>query len=160
VPWAKPDFGWFSASLTDANVTPNLSYPCPELKTVAAQLAANVRNAKALNCLGEFVRLHELEAVAIDQPLEEDQLGAGPSQFEGTAFSRLDGYITVISDQKAPTVDKAYALYRAISCFALSGNDHCGGHQDVPQQQRKAWFQTLKTRYAATPWAKDLKYYW
>ena len=53
----------------------------------------------------------------------------------------------------------AYALYRAVNCYAPSGNNQCGG-ADVPQEQRRAWFQQLKRDYAGSQWAQKLRYYW
>jgi hypothetical protein len=50
-------------------------------------------------------------------------------------------------------------LYRAVQCYAPSGNNHCGG-KDVPKAQRKAWYQTLKTTFSGSVWAQRLKYYW
>ncbi|MFL9002797.1 hypothetical protein ACJ8NA_29715, partial [Pseudomonas azerbaijanorientalis] len=34
------------------------------------------------------------------------------------------------------------------------------GQQDIPQAERKQWFRTLKSTYADSSWAKELKYYW
>ncbi|MNE82820.1 hypothetical protein D3C80_1795800 [compost metagenome] len=79
--------------------------------------------------------------------------------FEGPLYSRLDGYLKVIGDANAADDDRAYALYRAINCYAPSGYNGCGS-QDIPPSQRKQWFRTLKSKYATTPWAKSLKYYW
>ena len=55
--------------------------------------------------------------------------------------------------------DRAYALFRAINCYAPSGYNSCDG-QDISKDQRKQWFQTLKRSYADTQWAQRLKYYW
>ena len=58
-----------------------------------------------------------------------------------------------------PDRDRAYALYRAVNCYRPAGNNTCGG-KDVDLAQRKAWFNTLKSRYRATAWAKSLEIYW
>ncbi len=71
----------------------------------------------------------------------------------------MDGYLKVIADKQAVEEDRAYALFRAINCFAPSGFNGCGS-QDIAPVQRKQWFRTLKGQYSATPWAKSLKYYW
>jgi hypothetical protein len=68
-------------------------------------------------------------------------------------------YAGVLADRTASADDTAYALYRSIQCYAPSRNNACGG-QDVPEAQRKAWFQRLKRDYAGGRWATSLKYYW
>ncbi len=54
---------------------------------------------------------------------------------------------------------RAYALSRALSCFATSGNNHCGTDA-VPRKERQRWFTLLKTRYAHTDWAKRQRIWW
>ena len=44
----------------------------------------------------------------------------------GKSTSRGDIYANIIADPKAPADGKAYALYRAINCYAPSGNNTCG----------------------------------
>ena len=68
-------------------------------------------------------------------------------------------YASIIADPAAPAADKAYAYYRAIRCYAPSGNNTCGG-EEVDESQRKAWFNTLKRQFPNTKWAKELQYYW
>jgi hypothetical protein len=138
------------------------NYACPTLAVVASRLDRNKKDALGLNCLGEFIRasydFSPLDQAPLGEAAGGDALGAGDSDFQGKIFSRLDGYMTVIGDAKASRDDKAYALYRAINCFAPSGNNDCDG-QDIPRSQRKKWFETLKSRYAKTPWG-GLQYYW
>ena len=81
------------------------------------------------------------------------------SDFKGETFSRLDGYKQVIANAKAPKTDKAYALFRAINCYAPAGYNSCGG-EDVAPAVRKGWFRQLKSGYADTQWGKSLQYYW
>lgn len=138
---------------------------CPALKAVATMLSTKPKDAASLLCLGEFIRssgfdpnYYGVTKYLDDQP-EKDELGGSPSLFPGTRFSRLDGYKTVMADPLAAPGDKAYALYRAVYCFAPSGYNGCDS-EDVPESQRKAWFQKLKTDYPASPWAKKIKYYW
>lgn len=72
---------------------------------------------------------------------------------------RLALYRQVIADKQAPAEERSYALYRAINCYATSGYNHCGD-EDLPKEERKRWFMTLKKQYAKSPWAQQLKYYW
>lgn len=65
----------------------------------------------------------------------------------------------MIANTKAPRDDRAYALYRAINCYAPSGNNRCGG-KEVEPAVRKAWFRQLKGTFADTQWGKSLQYYW
>ena len=132
---------------------------CPSLSGAAGQLIRAPHDPHQLLCLGEFVRLNGLDGFELDQRPPADELGGAPSQFPGTGFSRQEFYKQIIADPKAPADDRAYALYRAVNCYGPSGINGCGG-ADVPIGQRKEWFKTLKSTYASTPWAADLKYFW
>ena len=81
--------------------------------------------------------------------LEGDYAISGPSQV----------WRTVVAHPKTTPEDKAYALSRAVRCYAPAQINSCGG-EDVPQEQRKAWFQQLKKRYPNSKWAKELQGYW
>jgi hypothetical protein len=134
-------------------------YACPPLKTLAQSLARDPARAEDRICLGEFVRASNLDDAFPDRRPPAGELGGAPTQFPGAVYSRLDTYKALIADPKTPEPVRTYALYRAVQCYAPSGANHCGG-QDAAQSQRKAWFQTLKTAYPASAWAKRLKYYW
>jgi TolA-binding protein len=134
-------------------------YVCQDVHRVAALLAANPQQSHALICLGEFVRASGVESNSLDTPPAAAELGGAPSMFTGKIFSRLGAYESVIADAKASAGDHAYALYRAVNCYAPSGNNECGG-LDVPKSERAGWFHMLKTRYADSAWARTLKYYW
>lgn len=135
-------------------------YACPALLTTAASLARDPRDVKARLCLGEFYRLNGFDGFALDEARPgREELGGTPSLFPGKPASRGDIYAAVIADSRAMGEDKAYALYRAINCYASSGNNGCGG-VDVAQSQRRAWFQQLKRDFARSPWSQKLKYYW
>ena len=134
-------------------------YSCPNLHTLASTLAGNPQDAQGLNCLGEFIRRNNLDSFPLDQQPPAPELGSSATQFPGQRYSRLDGYLHVMTAAKAGTNERAYALYRAINCFAPSGYNGCGP-QEIDPAQRKQWFQTLKKQYPKTPWAQSLKYYW
>ncbi|WP_263260790.1 outer membrane assembly lipoprotein YfiO [Pseudomonas sp. RIT-PI-S] len=134
-------------------------YTCPSIVETASTLQARRQDPKGLNCLGEFILRNGLDGMPLDQRPNADQLGASEPAFQGAAYSRLEGYQAVIADGKAERDDKAYALYRAINCYAPSGYNGCGG-KDVASAVRKAWFKQLKTTYGATRWGKALQYYW
>jgi hypothetical protein len=133
-------------------------YTCPSLRDVAATLQQNGDDAKSLNCVGEWERLNDVHYQQDFTP-PKTYLGGQPSPFPGTNYSRLDGYMKVIANDHADSDAKAYALFRAINCFASSGYNGCG-MQDIAKPTRKRWFQTLKSTYADSIWAKSLKYYW
>lgn len=149
------------------------SYVCPSAREIAAALQQNPADAKGLNCLADFVRLHPpaagLEGDAVPPWMRNASaaaatrvpptLGGAPSQFAGKPYERMSSYVTVIADAQASPNDRAYALYRAINCYAPGGSNECGG-KDVPKNVRKRWFDTLKTAYPGTPWARKLRYYW
>ncbi len=140
-------------------------FACPPLKVLAATLSAKPKDAQALLCLGEFVRNSGLDpdyygiTKYLDDQPKLDELGGTPSRFPGKRFSRLDGYKTVMADAEAGPNNRAYALYRAVNCYAPSGYNSCDA-AEVTKAQRKAWFDQLKGQYPASVWAKKLRYYW
>ena len=134
-------------------------YACPSIAQTAATLQADAKNPQGLNCLGEFILRNNLDGMPLEQARAAGSLGSSTSDFKGETFSRLDGYKQVIGDAKAPKNDKAYALFRAINCYAPAGYNSCGG-QDVTPAVRKAWFRQLKSSFADTQWGKSAQYYW
>ena len=134
-------------------------YACPSIAQTAATLQADAKNPQGLNCLGEFILRNNLDGMPLEQARAAGSLGSSASDFKGETFSRLDGYKQVIGDAKAPKNDKAYALFRAINCYAPAGYNSCGG-QDVTPAVRKAWFRQLKSGFADTQWGKSAQYYW
>ncbi|WP_321863546.1 outer membrane assembly lipoprotein YfiO [Pseudomonas paraveronii] len=134
-------------------------YACPSIAQTAATLQNDAKNPHGLNCFGEFILRNSLDSMPLEQARAAGSLGSTPSDFKGATFSRLDGYQQVIGNPKAPKADKAYALFRALNCYAPSGYNSCGG-EDVAPAVRKAWFRQLKTGFADTQWGKSLQYYW
>lgn len=59
----------------------------------------------------------------------------------------------------APPEDKSYALYRAVMCYAPTGENDCD-QQDIDKNTRKAWFLQLKNDYPGSEWASRLRFYW
>jgi hypothetical protein len=133
-------------------------YSCPSMREVAAVLQRDGSDGRSLNCVGELVRLHGVHYGQWGAPPATDLGGAG-SLFPVTNYSRLDGYMKVIANPQAERDARAYALYRAVNCFASSGNNGCGP-QDIPKSARKHWFDTLHKEYPNSVWAKSSKYYW
>jgi hypothetical protein len=134
-------------------------YACPSIAQTAATLQADAKNPQGLNCLGEFILRNNLDGMPLEQARAAGSLGSSASDFKGETFSRLDGYKQVIGDAKAAKNDKAYALFRAVNCYAPAGYNSCGG-QDVTPAVRKAWFRQLKSGFADTQWGKSAQYYW
>ncbi|NVZ71946.1 outer membrane assembly lipoprotein YfiO [Pseudomonas costantinii] len=134
-------------------------YACPTIAQTAATLQNDAKNPQGLNCFGEFILRNGLDGMPLEQARAAGSLGSTASQFPGETFSRLDGYKQVIANAKAPKNDKAYALFRAINCYAPAGYNSCGG-QDVEPAVRKGWFRQLKSGFADTQWGKSLQYYW
>jgi hypothetical protein len=134
------------------------SYPCPALHDTIARLAANPREVKARLCLGDFYRLNGFDAIDLDTGRAEGELGSFAA-YPGVSTYRGRIYADIIREAGVAHEDQAYALYRAIQCYAPSGYSSCGG-AEVPVAQRKAWFQRLKGAFGDTRWAKEAKYYW
>jgi len=134
-------------------------YLCDGLPKLARALAAAPNNSHNLLCLGEFARNNSLDANQLNSSARADELGGVASLFPGQTFARLDAYKRLIADPKTPAPDRAYALYRAVNCYAPAGDNECDG-EGVPKAERARWFHTLKTDYATSEWATALKYYW
>jgi hypothetical protein len=135
------------------------NFPCPALKDTATRLAASPKSANALLCLADFMRVNGFDEIDLDAKRDAKILGGVANQFGGVPFSRLDLYRGVIADPKAAPNDRAYALYRAVYCYAPAGYNDCGGTEASPVQ-RKAWFQQLKRQYPNSSWAKSMDVYW
>lgn len=136
-------------------------YPCPSIKDTVTTLSTTPQSIRARMCLGEFYRTN-----SVNGPYDgygandgDGSLGSSPSLYPGSPVSRLDIYQNVIANRQAPATDRAYALYRAVQCYAPSGSNACGG-KGVAQSQRKAWFLQLKREYPNSQWAKEARYYW
>lgn len=142
---------------------PDDNYSCPSVTEIAKTLSINKNDPNGLICLGEFDRLNDTFGLGLESDLtannDHSTLGQAPTQFPGTLFTRGNGYQTIIADPSASPRDKAYALYRAINCYATTGDNHCGD-KGVEKKTRRAWFLELKAKYPETTWAKSQKYYW
>jgi hypothetical protein len=154
----RPPLGQFGAGgkLGDAG--------CPALAATATALAANPRAIRPRLCLAEFFRLNGFDEFdswySYDSPIEGNGLASTRPLFPaGTPYARLEVYKSIIDDPAATPDDKAWALNRAVRCYAPTGNNTCHG-TEVPVSQRRAWFNRLKASYPQSRWARDLKVYW
>jgi hypothetical protein len=138
---------------------PAEGYACPAFKETQARLARAPHDARAQLCLADFIRLSGFDGLFLDTQPPRNELGGTRSGFPGKPYARLDTYKVIIADPNASAADKAYALYRAVNCFAHSGNNSCGG-AGASRNERGAWFRRLKRDYPSSRWAKDLTYYW
>jgi hypothetical protein len=134
-------------------------FGCPALKRTVADLVAAPGDAHGRLCLADFFFANGFDGYTLDNSPPKEDLGGTKSLFPGGNYSRLEVYKSIIADPKVTADNKAYALYRAINCYAPSGNNSCGG-TDVDKSVRKAWFQRLKGDYAKSRWASELRYYW
>ena len=131
-------------------------YKCPALAEVAQELMGNPRDVRGRLCLGDFFRS---TGVANPEKPADGALGSLGTLFAGDVLARGDFYADIMKDAKAGHDARAYALYRAVYCYAPAHQNDCGG-KDVPEATRKAWHDELKASYADTPWARKLQYYW
>jgi hypothetical protein len=132
---------------------------CPAFPETQRRLAAAASDAKAMLCLGEFVRVNGFDGFVLDSQSAKDELGGTPTRFAGAPYARLDAYQAVMTSATASSDDKAYALFRAVNCYAPSAYNACGG-KGVEPAVRKGWFQRLKRDYPKSRWAQELRYYW
>ncbi|NLR71912.1 hypothetical protein HGI47_13640 [Novosphingobium sp. ERN07] len=145
-------------------------FACPTIAETAATLARTPGDPRARLCLGDFYRLNGFDSFSLFTPDNNEMaLGNGPDGFSGKALSRGAIYDAIIADKAAAADVRAYALYRAVMCYAPSGYNGCSGPSrtieemdaaQAPQSTRKAWFTELKQRYPQSQWAKNLRYYW
>lgn len=157
---ALGDFSW-------AGAKPGDDFACPSIQAIATALVRNPHAERSLICLGEFIRAENYEnflrgdapVTAPGTPAPPVELASSKTLFPGIGVSRLDIYKAIIADPKAETDVRAYALYRAVNCWAPSGSNGCDS-SDAPKSQRKQWFEELRTKYRDTRWAGMLKYYW
>jgi hypothetical protein len=155
VPLHPPDL---LAPFVAAGDVRNSEYKCPALREVASTLQRDPSDARSLNCVGELFRLQGVHYSQDAVPAKGD-LGGSDSMFPGVDYSRMDGYLKVIANKQADGDARAYALFRAVRCYAPSGVNDCG-NQNIPKSTRKQWFQMLHQEYPNSMWAKSLKYYW
>jgi hypothetical protein len=134
-------------------------YGCGPLAQTVAALAQRPKAPKEQLCLAEFFREQGFDWWEYDRGLEPGSLAGTKPLFPGRPYARLEVYKAVMADPAASADDKAFALYRAVKCYAPSGFNSCGGNE-VPESQRKAWFNRLRASYPQSKWAKSLKYYW
>lgn len=145
-------------------------FACPAIAQTAATLARNPADQRARLCLGDFWRLNGFDAFALHAPGEGARvLGKAPDLFPGKASYRDAIYAAIIADRAAPADIRAYALYRAVRCYAPSGYNGCAGPArttaeleaaQVPLAVRKGWYDELKKRYPQSQWARALRFYW
>ena len=128
-------------------ISPQLK--CPDLKSLSIQLASKPKDELYNICLGEYMRSEKAMG------LYEIQSN---NTFAGAAFARGNVYKEVINKGAKGDLH-AYALYRAIQCYAPSGINDCND-EPVEKSVRKQWFDRIKKEYPNTTWAKSLKYYW
>jgi hypothetical protein len=133
---------------------------CPPLRATAATLARTPADQRAQLCLADFFRGNGFDRFPLEsEPPQADTLGGSAPAFPGKPYARMSVYRAIIGSSTATPDDRAYALYRAVNCYAPSGSSACGG-DDVPRETRRDWFRELKSRYPQSRWAKSLRYYW
>jgi len=144
--------------LRDETIRSDDNFKCPNWSNVLAELSKDEASPHALLCLGERLRTLEDGFIKPDTPYPDD-LGHTDDGFNIKSLTRLSLYTAVIGNASAKSDDKAFALRRALYCFARTGYNHCG-EEEIPVEQRKAWFKELKSKYKNSPWSIKQKYYW
>ncbi|MBE0442215.1 MAG: hypothetical protein ACTH7W_04040 [Psychrobacter sp.] len=149
-------------------ISPNIN--CQDLTKTVTRLSQNPKDRLQTLCLAEFMNDSNLTYYLEDYDNSyhsSDQndsgyrypyLGDIPSRFDGQALNRLNIYQSTFNSNQDDELS-AYALHRAIGCFASSGRNHCSD-ENVDMSVRKAWFKRLKSDFKNTNWAKNQKYYW
>jgi len=133
---------------------------CPDVRATAASLAADPNAIRPRLCLAEFIRRKGFDGWNSHYDAQaEAMVTQARNGFPGRPLERMAIYTAVLASPAATADDKAFALNRAVRCYAPSGGNSCGG-ADVDKPVRKAWYDRLKAQYPDSRWAKDLKYYW
>ena len=138
-------------------------YECPALVETVRALARDPESVQGRLCLGDFYRLngfdYDFSTYSSAYLRDASQLGGTPDLFPGEITPRSEFYSDIMDDPSASRNERAYALNRAVRCYAPAGHSDCGG-EEVDVEQRRAWFERLKREYGDTQWARDLEYYW
>ena len=142
-------------------------FGCPALTATLTQLLGAPSAVRPSLCLAEFFRANglvinqsEMTSAITAEYNKNGGLGSSRELFPaGRPYARLDVYRSVINNPAASPDEKAFALNRAIRCYAPSHSSDCGG-VDVELPVRHGWFDRLKAEYPRSRWAKELKYYW
>lgn len=132
---------------------------CPAIRATAATLAARPTDARARLCVGDFMLSSGFDGGVWDAHPSVDELGGTRSLFPGKPYERAAVYRDLLASAATPSDDKAYALYRAVRCYAPGGYNSCGG-PDMPKAQRRAWFLRLKHDHPRSTWAQRSDLYW
>ena len=131
---------------------------CPNIQSTAASLVADPAAIRPRLCLAEFIREKGLDGWG-EQFDGNGIVLKSRNGFPGAPLQRIDIYKAVLASPQASADDRAFALNRAIRCYAPAGNSSCGVANE-PKSVRKARYQELKSKYPDSPWARDLKTYW
>ena len=131
---------------------------CPNIERTAASLAADAEAIHPRLCLAEFIREKGLDGWG-EQFDGNGIVLKSRNGFPGAPLQRIDIYKAVLASPQASADDRAFALNRAIRCYAPAGNSSCGVANE-PKSVRKARYLELKSKYPGSPWAKELKTYW
>nr|WP_317200307.1 hypothetical protein [uncultured Psychrobacter sp.] len=147
-------------------ISPSIN--CQDLTKTVTRLSQNPKDRLQTLCLAEFMYdtnvtsyLNDYDQyyhTADQSDMSYPYLGDIPSRFKGKNTSRLDMYQAIFTNNPDDELS-AYALHRAIGCFASAGNNQCSD-EDVDMSVRKGWFQRLKSDFSNTTWAQNQKYYW
>lgn len=133
---------------------------CPNIRSTSESLALDPAAIRPRLCLAEFIREKGLDGWNEHyDPQAQAIVSRSRNGFQGKPLDRMDIYKAVIASPSASADDKAFALNRAVRCYAPAGNSSCGGAEDDPKV-RKAWYFELKSKYPDSPWARELKLYW
>lgn len=126
---------------------------CGTLIEITRKLAQQPNDLAMKICLGEYMR--SVQALDLQSRIKDPERSR---TFKGTIFARGNVYKEII-EKDQPGELHAYALFRAVRCYAPTGNNDCGD-ENVPLSVRKQWFSQLKKQYPESEWAKSLQYYW
>ncbi|MBH0064805.1 hypothetical protein [Psychrobacter sp. SZ93C1] len=149
-------------------ISPSIN--CQDLTKTVTRLSQNPKDRLQTLCLAEFMDdttiTYYLEdydksyhsSGQSDSGYRYPYLGDIPSRFKGQALNRLDIYQSIFASNRDDELS-AYALHRAIGCFASSGSNQCS-NENIDMSVRKAWFKRLKSDFSHTTWAQNQKYYW
>ena len=161
-----PEFSEFNWQ--GKKISPSIN--CQDLTTTVTRLSQNSKDRLQKICFAEFMYDTSVTYYLTDYDQSyhsSDQsipgyrypyLGDIPSRFKGQELNRLDIYQSAFASNQNDELS-AYALHRAIGCFASSGNNQCSG-ENVDISVRKAWFKRLKSDFKNTSWAQNQQYYW
>lgn len=129
-------------------------YQCGTAIQVMKALSENMNNSHAQMCYSFLVERMPMYRLSGSEQFTHIK----PSAWRAKKVTNYDSYRRVIDNKTANKDDRALALYHGVNCYNR-GINRCDD-KEIPQSERKRWFDTLKREHKESEWARKQKHYW